>query len=121
MEIRHRCTTRSIDRDFYLEGERLSMRVFVATRFRPNLALNELRSISFLRMLDWAQCEVVEHADDKVSGAWVFKGTRVPVRSLFENLESGATVDQFLEWFPGVTCGQVAKVLEYAEQSLIQV
>jgi uncharacterized protein (DUF433 family) len=72
-------------------------------------------------MLDWAQCEAVEHADNKVGGAWVFKGTRIPVRALFENLESGATVDQFLEWFPGVTRGQVAKVLEYAEQSLIQV
>jgi uncharacterized protein (DUF433 family) len=72
-------------------------------------------------MLDWAQCEVVEHAADKVGGAWVFKDTRVPVRALFENLESGATIDQFLEWFPGVTRGQVAKVLEYAEQSLIQV
>lgn len=72
-------------------------------------------------MLDWAHCEVVERADHKVGGAWVFKGTRVPVRALFENLESGATVDQFLEWFPGVTRGQVARVLEYAEQSLIQV
>ena len=72
-------------------------------------------------MLDWANCEVVEQADDRVSGAWVFKGTRVPVRALFENLESGATIDQFLEWFPGVSRTQAAKVLEYAEQSLIQV
>ena len=72
-------------------------------------------------MLDWADCEAVERAEDKVSGTWVFKGTRVPVRALFENLESGATVDQFLEWFPGVTREQVAKVLEYAEQSLAQV
>ena len=74
-----------------------------------------------IRMLDWADCAEVERGQDKVSGAWVFKGTRVPVRALFENLEAGATVDQFLEWFPGVTREQVATVLEHAEQSLAQV
>lgn len=62
-------------------------------------------------MLDWADCSEVERDDHKVSGDWVFKGTRVPVRALFENIESGATVDQFLEWFPGVTRVQVAAVL----------
>ena len=72
-------------------------------------------------MLDWSDCREVERADDKVSGAWVFRGTRVPVRALFENLESGATIEQFLEWFPGVTSGQVAAVLEHAEQSLAEV
>lgn len=72
-------------------------------------------------MLDWADCPEVERADDKVSGAWVFRGTRVPVRALFENLESGATTDQFLEWFQGVTPKQVAAVLEHAEQSLAKV
>jgi uncharacterized protein (DUF433 family) len=69
-------------------------------------------------MLDWSDCREVERSEDKVSGAWVFRGTRVPVRALFENLESGATVDQFLEWFPGVTPEQVAAVLEHTEQSL---
>ena len=72
-------------------------------------------------MLDWADCGEVERDEEKVGGAWVFKGTRVPVRALFENLEAGATVDQFLEWFPGVTREQVATVLEHAEQSLAQV
>jgi uncharacterized protein (DUF433 family) len=72
-------------------------------------------------MLDWADCAAVERDPSKVSGAWVFKGTRVPVRALFENLESGATVEQFLEWFPGVRREQVATVLEHAEQSLAQV
>jgi len=52
------------------------------------------------------------------AGAWVFTGTRVPVRALFENLEGGATVDDFLDWFPGVTREQVIAVLEHAEQSL---
>ncbi len=72
-------------------------------------------------MLDWADCREVERSQDKVSGAWVFRGTRVPVRALFENLESGATIGQFLEWFPGVTDEQVAAVLEHAEQSLAEV
>jgi uncharacterized protein (DUF433 family) len=69
-------------------------------------------------MLNWGDCSSVERSEEKVSGAWVFQGTRVPVRALFENLESGATVDQFLEWFPGVSAAQVAAVLEDAENSL---
>ena len=69
-------------------------------------------------MLDWNQCRAVERNSAKVSGAWVFKNTRVPVRALFENLESGATVDNFLEWFPGVERKQVEAVLEFAEASL---
>ena len=68
-------------------------------------------------MLDWADCLEVEGAEDKVSGAWVFRGTRMPVRALFENLETGATIDQFLEWFPGVSLEQVIAVLAHAEQS----
>ncbi|MFN2475785.1 MAG: DUF433 domain-containing protein [Chthoniobacterales bacterium] len=69
-------------------------------------------------MLDWTSCTLVERSADKVSGAWVFRGTRVPVKALFENLEEGATVDQFLEWFPGVAGAQVVAVLEFAEASL---
>ena len=72
-------------------------------------------------MLDWADCREVERSADKVSGAWVFRGTRVPVRALFENLETGATIDQFLDWFSGVTAEQVGAVLEHAEQSLAEV
>lgn len=70
-------------------------------------------------MLDWKTCLAVERSDDKVSGAWVFKNTRVPVKALFENLESGATIDQFLEWFPGVTREQAQAVLEFAERTLV--
>ena len=69
-------------------------------------------------MLDWTACTAVERSPEKVSGAWVFRGTRVPVRALFENLEGGATVDQFLEWFPGVSREQALAVLEFAEASL---
>lgn len=72
-------------------------------------------------MLDWTDCAHVERSNDKLSGAWVFRGTRVPVRALFENLEAGATVDQFLEWFPGVTHEQAVAVLAHAEQSLANV
>jgi uncharacterized protein (DUF433 family) len=71
-------------------------------------------------MIDWTQCPVVERVAGKVSGAWVFTGTRVPVRALFENLEGGATVEQFLEWFPGVTRDQALAVLKFAESSLAQ-
>jgi uncharacterized protein (DUF433 family) len=69
-------------------------------------------------MLDWSQCHAVERVPGLVSGDWVFTGTRVPVRALFENLEGGATVRDFLEWFPGVTRAQVEAVLEYAQRSL---
>jgi uncharacterized protein (DUF433 family) len=69
-------------------------------------------------MLDWSQCAAVERTLGRVSGAWVFKGTRVPVKALFENLEDGARVDDFLECFPGVTREQVEAVLRHAEQSL---
>jgi len=69
-------------------------------------------------MLDWSQCPAVERTPGKVSGAWLFKGTRVPVRALFENLESGARIDEFLEWFPGVSREQAELVLRHAEQSL---
>ncbi len=71
-------------------------------------------------MLNWSQCPAVERIPGKVSGAWLFKGTRVPVKALFENLESGATVENFLEWFPGVTRSQVEAVLDHAQRSLVE-
>jgi uncharacterized protein (DUF433 family) len=69
-------------------------------------------------MIEWQTCSTVERIEGRVSGAWVFRGTRIPVRALFENLEDGATVDEFLEWFPGVTRAQVEAVLEHASASL---
>lgn len=69
-------------------------------------------------MIDWSQCPAVERNLDKVSGAWLFKGTRVPVKALFENIEGGATVDEFLAWFPGVERAHVDAVLEHAQRSL---
>ena len=53
-------------------------------------------------MTEWKSCTAVERRPGKLSGTWTFAGTRVPVSALFENLGSGATVEQFLGWFPGV-------------------
>ena len=69
-------------------------------------------------MIDWSSCEAVERDPERFSGAWVFRGTRVPV-ALFENLEDGAPVGQFVEWFPGVTLEQVRAVLEHAARSAL--
>lgn len=69
-------------------------------------------------MIDWRDCPAIERDPNKYSGAWVFRGTRVPVAALFENLGDGATIDDFLEWFPGVTRRQVDTVLEQARASL---
>jgi uncharacterized protein (DUF433 family) len=70
-------------------------------------------------MIDWSTCPAVERDPERVSGAWVFLGTRVPVAALFENLEDGALVSQFVEWFPGVTIEQVRAVLEHAARSAL--
>ena len=67
--------------------------------------------------LNWSRCPVVESVPCKVSGAWVFKGTRTPVAIVFENLEDGMTIDEVLEQFP-VTREQVRAVLEFAARSL---
>lgn len=68
-------------------------------------------------MIDWSTCPEVERDSERVSGAWVFRGSRVPVAALFENLEEGASASDFVEWFPGVTIEQVRAVLEHAARS----
>jgi uncharacterized protein (DUF433 family) len=68
-------------------------------------------------MKDWTEGPHVKRIAGKVSGSWLFTGTRVPVTALFENLEDGATVDEFLEWFPGVKREQVEAVLEFGASS----
>ena len=70
-------------------------------------------------MIEWSDCPVVERNPDRVSGTWVFRGTRVPVSALFENLEDGATANQFVKWFPGVTLEHVRAVLEHAAKSTL--
>jgi len=67
--------------------------------------------------LDWSQCPAVESVPDRRHGAWVFKNTRMPVATVFENLQSGATIEEIMEWFD-VTREQVVAVLEFAARSL---
>jgi uncharacterized protein (DUF433 family) len=69
-------------------------------------------------MNDWSSCPAVERDPEKVSGAWVFRGTRIPVAALFENLEDGAQLADFVTWFPGVTLQQARAVLEHAAHTL---
>ncbi len=68
--------------------------------------------------LDWSQCSAVESDPGKLSGAWVFRGTRMPVAAMFENLEDGLTVDEIAEMFDGLTREQVIAVLDFAAQTL---
>lgn len=70
-------------------------------------------------MIDWSACPAVERDPERVGGAWLFRGTRVPVAALFENLEDDATLHQFVEWFPGVTLAQARAVLEHAARSAL--
>lgn len=68
-------------------------------------------------MFDWSSCEAVERHPERVSGAWVFRGTRVSIAALFENLEDGVTVEEFVQFFPGVSTAQLRAVLEHAARS----
>ena len=70
-------------------------------------------------MKQWETLDAVERNPDKLGGAWIFRGTRVPVSALFENLRDGATVEEFLAWFPGVKRSQVEAVLNYELTSLV--
>jgi uncharacterized protein (DUF433 family) len=67
--------------------------------------------------LDWSQCPAVESIPGKVSGAWVFKGTRMPVQTVFQNLEAGMSLDEITEVFD-VTPEEVKAVLHFASESL---
>jgi uncharacterized protein (DUF433 family) len=67
--------------------------------------------------LDWSKCPAVESVPGRLSGAWVFKDTRMPVSAVFENLEVGANVEEIAEWFR-LTPEQIAAVLEFAARSL---
>lgn len=69
-------------------------------------------------VLDWSQCPAVERVPGKVSGAWVLRGTRMPVATIFENLEAGANIDDILEWFDGLERDQVKAVIDFAARSL---
>jgi uncharacterized protein (DUF433 family) len=68
-------------------------------------------------LLDWSQCQAVESIPGKVSGAWVFRDTRMPMSVVFDNLEAGATIDEIVEWFD-VTPEEVRAVIEFPARSL---
>jgi len=68
--------------------------------------------------LDWSRCPVAESVPGKVSGAWVLRGTRMPVATIFENLEAGANIDDILEWYDGLVREQVKAVIDFAARSL---
>ena len=73
-------------------------------------------------MIDWSKCTEAEQDPERVSGAWVFRGTRIPIAALFENLEDGADIAEFIDWFPGVTHDQVKSILDHvAKLSLIHI
>jgi uncharacterized protein (DUF433 family) len=71
-----------------------------------------------MAILDWSKCSAVESVPGKVSGAWVLKGTRMPVSAIFENLEAGANLDDIMEWYEGLDREQVKAVIEFAARSL---
>jgi uncharacterized protein (DUF433 family) len=67
--------------------------------------------------LDWSQCPAVESVPERRSGEWVFRGTRMPVAIVFENLEAGSSIEEIIEQFH-VTREQIQAVLEFAARSL---
>jgi uncharacterized protein (DUF433 family) len=104
-------------------GERMIRKtLYVAERsgrttdavLREALAAYEAETSS---TLDWSQCPAVERVPGRVSGAWVFRDTRLPVSVVFANLEAGATVDEISEWFD-VSAEQVRAVIDFATRSL---
>ena len=68
--------------------------------------------------MDWSLCSAVDRNPEKLGGAWCFRGARVPVAAVFEHLDQGSTIDEFLEWFPSVGREQVHDVLAFAQSSL---
>jgi uncharacterized protein (DUF433 family) len=70
-----------------------------------------------MAVLDWSQCPVVESVSDRRSGEWVFRDTRMPVATVFQNLEVGASIEDIVEQYD-VTREQIQAVLEFAALSL---
>ena len=69
----------------------------------------------------WDGCDAVWQDPLRLSGAYAFSGTRVPLEALFNNINEGASIDEFLEWFPGVERWQVESVLQLQRERLRQV
>ena len=88
------------------------------TRSLVSLDDNGTEEARIMASLDWSECPAVESIPGKVSGAWVLRGTRMPVSAIFENIEAGASIDDIMEWFEGLDRGQVKAVIEFAARSL---
>jgi uncharacterized protein (DUF433 family) len=71
-----------------------------------------------MAILDWSQCPAVESVPGRLSGAWVFQDTRMPVSAVFQNFESGATIDEIAGWFD-IPKEQIIEVLEFAAHSVV--
>lgn len=107
-------TTRSRSRRLLVGVIRLQQKLTLAVLSLPFCAIDPT-------MMDWSSSQAVERDPERYSGAWVFRGTRVPIAALFENLEDDASAHEFVEWFPGVTLEQVQAVLEHAARSGLSV
>ena len=82
---------------------------------------DDLASGALMATLDWSQCSAVESIPGKVSGAWVLKGTRMPVSAIFESLEAGANIEDSMQWYKGLNREQVKAVIGFAVRSLDRV
>lgn len=67
--------------------------------------------------MNWVDCPAVERDPQRLNGIWVFRGSRVPVAALFENLRDGVSLAEFVEIFPGVTTAQAKLVLDHAARN----
>jgi uncharacterized protein (DUF433 family) len=75
------------------------------------------KGAQIMASLDWSQCPAVESIPGKASGAWVLRGTRTPVKALFENLEAGMSIEEVIEQFP-VTREQLDSLMAFVARSL---
>ena len=87
------------------------------TKPRRDLAYSEKKEFELMASLDWSQCPAVESIPGKVSGAWVLRGTRTPVKVVFENLEAGMNIEEVIEQFP-VTREQMDSLMAFVARSL---
>ena len=84
----------------------------------PDHSISRVRRDEVTKITDWESCAAVERSPGKVGGVWVFAGERIPLLTLYENLARGATIKEFVEWFPGVDEQQVRAVLEHETKAL---
>jgi uncharacterized protein (DUF433 family) len=77
-----------------------------------------ISGVDIMPQLDWARCAAVESVAGKLGGVWVLAGTRMPVSSIFENIEAGANIDELVDWFDGLDREQVKQVIRFAASSL---